>query len=75
MIRNTNTVEDVLYSYKNVDAVRAQLWQVDDIFKMILDVQKSYNSLLLSSEQESDEKWLANLEQKSAHLNRKCIAG
>ena len=44
MIRNTNTVEDVLYSYKNVDAVRVQLWQVDDIFKMILDVQKSYNS-------------------------------
>lgn len=75
MIRNTNTVEDVLHSYKNVDAVRAQLWQVDVIFKMILDVQKSFNSLLLSSKQESDEKWLANLEQKSAHLNRKCIAG
>ena len=52
MTRKTNTVEDMLYSFKNTEAVREQLQQFDDIFRMMLDVQKSYNSLLPSAEQQ-----------------------
>ena len=40
MKRKTNTVQDMLYSFKNTEAVREQLHQFDDIFKMMLDVQK-----------------------------------
>ena len=50
MIRKTNTVEDMLYLFKNTEAVREQLHQFDYIFRMMLDVQKSYNSLLLPAE-------------------------
>ena len=62
MIRKTNTEEDMFYSYQNVEAVRKQLQHPDDIFQMILDVQKSCNSLLLASEQQRDEEWFDNLD-------------
>ena len=55
MTRKTNTVEDLLYSFKNTEAVREQLHQFDDIFRMMLDVQKSYNSLLPPAKQQRDE--------------------
>ena len=51
MTRKTNTVEDMLYSFKNIESVREQLQQFDDIFRMMLDVQKSHNSLLPPAEQ------------------------
>ena len=60
--RKTNTAEDMLYSFKNTEAVREQLQQFDDIFRMMLDVQKSYNSLLPLAEQQRDEEWLDDLD-------------
>ena len=62
MTRKTNTVEDMLYSFKNTEAVREQLHQFDGIFKMMLDVQKSYNSLLPPAEQQRDEEWFDDLD-------------
>ena len=62
MKRKTNTVQDMLYSFKNTEAVREQLHQFDDIFKMMLDVQKSYNSLLPPAEQQRDEEWFDDLD-------------
>ena len=41
MIRKTNTVEDMLYSFKSTEAVREQLQKFDDIFRMMLDVWQS----------------------------------
>ena len=38
MTRKTNTVEDMLYSFKNTEAVREQLHQFDYIFRIMLDV-------------------------------------
>ena len=62
MIRKTNTVEDMLYLFKNTEAVREQLHQFDYIFRMMLDVQKSYNSLLPPAEQQKDEDWFDDLD-------------
>ena len=55
MTRKTNTVEDMLYSSKNTEAVTEQLQQFDDIFRMMLDVQKSNNPLLSPAEQQRHE--------------------
>ena len=38
MTRKTNAVEDMLYSFKNTEAVREQLQQFDDIFRKMKDV-------------------------------------
>ena len=46
-----------MYSPKNIEAVRDQMQQLDDIFKVMLKVQKEYNSLLPAEEQERDEEW------------------
>ena len=62
MRRKTNTVEDMVYSFKSTEAVREQLLQFDDIFKMMLDVQKSYNTLLPPAEQQRDEEWFDDLD-------------
>ena len=62
MIRKTNTVEDMLYLFKNTEAVREQLHQFDYIFRMMLDVQKSYNSLLTPAEQQRGEDWFDDLD-------------
>ena len=62
MTRKTNTVEDMFYSFKNTEAVREQLRQFDDIFRMMLDLQKSYNSLLPPAEQQRDEEWFDDLD-------------
>ena len=62
MIRKTNTVEDMLYLFKNTEAVREQLHQFDYIFRMMLDVQESYNSLLPPAEQQRDEDWFDDLD-------------
>ena len=69
MTRKTNTVKDMLYSFKNTEAVREQLQQFDYIFKMMLDVQKSYNSMLPPSDQQSDEEWLDDLDHNICSFN------
>ena len=45
----------MMYSTKNIEAVRDQMQQFDDIFKVMLDVQKEYNSLSPAEEQERDD--------------------
>ena len=57
IIRKSSTIEGMMYSPRNIEPVRDQMQQLDDIFKVMLDVQKEYHSLLLAEEQERDEEW------------------
>ena len=47
---------------QNTEAVREQLQEFDDIYRMILNVRKSNNSLLPPAEQQSDEEWFDDLD-------------
>ena len=40
MIRKSSAVEGMLYSFKNLESVRDQMQQFDEIFKMIFEVHK-----------------------------------
>ena len=71
MTRKTNTVEDMVYSFKNTEAVREQFQQFDDIFRMMLDIQKSYNSLLPPAEQQSDEECFDDLDGNVCSFKQK----
>ena len=44
-----------MYSLKNIETIRDQMQQLDDIFKAMLDVQKEYNSLLPAEEEPKKE--------------------
>ena len=60
---------------KNTEAVRKQLQQFDDIFRMMLDIQKSYNALVPPAEQQRDEEWFADLDHNICSFKKKYIAG
>ena len=57
LIRKSNAVNDLLYSPRNVEAVRKQMLQADDLFKMVTEVHKEYNALLTVEQQDKDEDW------------------
>ena len=57
IIRKSSTIEGMMYSPKYIEAVRDQMQQLDDIFKVMLDIQKECNSLLPAEEQERDEEY------------------
>ena len=46
---------ELLYSVKNVEAVREQMLQIDGVFKILVEVHREYNSLLSLEMEESDE--------------------
>ena len=56
-IRKSSTVEGMMYSRKNTEGFSDQMRQLDDIFKVMFDVQKEYNSLFPAEEPEIDKEW------------------
>ena len=46
---------ELLYSVKNVEAVKEQMLQIDGVFKILVEVHREYNSLLSLEMEESDE--------------------
>ena len=48
-------MNDLLYSPRNVEVVREQMLQVDDLFKTVTEVHKEYNALLPVEQQDKDE--------------------
>ena len=56
IIRKSGAVDSLLYSSRNMETVREQMLQIDDMFKQLMDVYKEYNSLLPLEVQEDDEK-------------------
>ena len=60
-----------MYSPKNIEAVRDQMQQLDDIFKVMLNVQKEYNSLLPAEEQERDEEWFDEVDHNICIFKQK----
>ena len=67
MTRKTKTVGDILYSFKNTE----QLQQFDDIFRMMLHVQKSYHSSLPPAKQQRDEEWFDDLDKNICSFNQR----
>ena len=45
--------------------------QLDDIFKVMLDVQKEYNSLLPAEEQETDKEWFDKVDHNICIFKQK----
>ena len=67
----TNTVEDMLYFFKNMEAVREELQHFNYIFRIMLDVQNLCNSLPLLLEQQRDEVWLYDLDHNICSFKQK----
>ena len=48
-------MDELLYSVRNVEAVREQMLQIDGAFKILIEVHREYNYLLPLEMQEQDE--------------------
>ena len=55
IIKKSSAVDELLYSSRTIKAVREQIIQIDDKFKMLVGVYKEYSSLLSLEMQEQDE--------------------
>ena len=62
IIRKSSTVDSLLYSSRNVETVREQMLQIDDMFKQLMDVHKEYNSLLPLVAPEDNDKWFDDID-------------
>ena len=71
IIWNSSTIEGMMYSPKNIETARDQMQQLDDIFKVMLDVQKEFHSLLSAEEQERDEDWFDEVDHNISIFRQK----
>ena len=62
LIRKSNAVNYLLYSPRDVEVVREQMLQVDDLLKMVIEVDKEYNALLPVEQQDQDEDWFDEID-------------
>ena len=62
IIRKSSAVDSLLYLLRNVETVREQMLQIDDMFKQLMDVHKEYNSLLPLVAPEDNDKWFDDID-------------
>ena len=71
LIRKSDAVNDLLYSPRNVEVVREQMLQVDDLFKMVTEWHKEYNALLPVKQQDKDEDWFDEIDASMLQFKQK----
>ena len=62
IIRKSSAVDSLLYSSRNAEPVMEQTFEIDDMFKQLMNLHKEYNSLLPLEDQEDDEKRLEDID-------------
>ena len=71
LIRKYSTIEDLLFSSKNVIAVEEEMKQFNDLFKMLLDAHQEYNQLLGDDERGRDDDWFDDVDTQVCSFKRK----
>ena len=69
LIRKYSTTEDLLFSTKNIIAVEEEMKELNDLFKMLLDVHQEYNQLLGDDERGRDD-WFDNVDTQVCSFKR-----
>ena len=64
LIRKHSTIEDLLFSSKDITAMEKEIKQFNDLFKMMLDVYQEYSQLLGKDERGRDDDCLIMLTLK-----------
>ena len=70
MIRKYSTIEDLLFSSKNVIAVEEEMKQFNDLFKMLLDAHQECNQLLGDDERGRDDDWFDDVDTQVCSFKR-----
>ena len=62
--RKCSTIEDLLFSTRNLVAVEEELAQFNDLFKMFLGILEEYNALLEDEERAVDDDWFDDIDNQ-----------
>ena len=71
MIRKYSTIEDLLFSSRNIIVVEEEMKQFNDLFKMLLDAHQEYNQLLGDDERGRDDDWFDDVDTQVCSFKRK----
>ena len=71
LIRKYATIEDLLFSTRNVIAVQEEMGQFNDLFQMLLSAHEEYNSLLEDEARVKEDGWFDEIGNQVFSFNRK----
>ena len=60
MMRKCSIIEDLLLSNKNRIAVDEELAQLNNLFKMLLNIREEYSQVLDDDERAGEDDWFDN---------------
>ena len=75
LVRQSGTIEDLMYPLKNYMTVEEALAQFDYIFKQLLLVHQEYHSLLEDDEKLADEEWFEEVDERVFTFKHKVYSG
>ena len=71
LIRKCSTIEDLMFSSKNIIAVEEEMKRFNNLFKMLLDAHRKYNRLLGDDERGTDDDWFDDVDTLVCFFKRK----
>ena len=71
--RKSSTIEDPLFSTRNLVAVEEELTQFNDLFKILLGIHEEYNALLEDEERAIDDDWFDDLDNQVCAFKTKTL--
>ena len=71
LIRKYATIEDLLFSTRNVVAVQEEMAQFNDLFKMLLSAHEEYNALLEDEARDKKDEWFDEIDNPVFSFKRK----
>ena len=71
--RKSSTIEDLLFSKRNMVTGEEELAQFNDLFKMLLGIHAEYNALPENEERATDDDWFDDLDSQVCAFKRKTL--
>ena len=69
LLRKSSEIDDLMYSYQNSITVKEELPQLNDMFKMLVDIHEEFKQI---DKEYTDDIWF---NRKCSPLNTRCITG
>ena len=71
LLRRCSTIEDLLFSTKNLVAMEGELAELNYLVKMLMDTHEEHNVLLDDEARATDNDWFDNLDNQVCTFTRK----
>ena len=72
VIRKSNEVDDLMYSFQNGITAKEELEQINDMFKILVETYEETESI---GDQYTDELWFEDIDRKFSPSRAKYIIG